>query len=334
MPKTTHTPGSLCWFELASTDLGAAKNFYTSIFPWAVNDMPMGPSEVYTIFRVDGQDAAAAYTMPADQRSHGVPPNWMPYIMVKSADESTARARALGATVHKEPFDVMDQGRMSVVQDPQGAMFCLWEKKKSGGTGITAVDGTAVWADLSTTDQAAGAKFYGDLFGWKMVEGESMRPAKPGSYYHIVSGKEFIGGVPPAEYRQNGMPSHWMLYFQVPDCDGTVARVSALGGRVLLPTQTMGNTRKYAVLADPQGATFAIVQTLAGGQESSQRKAANAAKAKPAKAAKAKKAPAKKAAKKAPAKKAAKAKAKAKPKKVARPAKRAKKSAAKKGKRR
>ena len=73
----SHPPGSFCWIELATLDQFAAKSFYSALFGWTPFDTPMGPGEVYTIFRLEGRDAAAAYTMRPEQRSLGIPPNWM-----------------------------------------------------------------------------------------------------------------------------------------------------------------------------------------------------------------------------------------------------------------
>jgi len=312
MSKTQHTPGSFCWFELGTTDQNAAKKFYAAIFGWKPHDSPIGPDEVYTQFKIDGQDAAAGYTLRPDQRAQQVPPHWMPYISTKNTDATTARAKELGGTVVVEPLDVMDYGRMSVIQDPTGAVFCLWQPNKNVGTGVTNVHGTVVWADLSTTDQVNGAKFYSNLFGWTMV-GENMKPAAPGTYFHIVNGKTMIGGVPPAEYRAPGVPSHWLLYYQVDDCDGAVTKTKSLGGHVVVPTMAMGDVRKYAVLADPQGAMFAVVQELGGAEPAKGvKKDAKGAKKSAKRARKPKKA--RKPAKKAVAKKARKA---AKPKRAA-----------------
>ena len=128
-----HAPGSFCWIELGTTDQPQAKKFYESLFGWTSTDEPMGPSEFYTIFKLQNREAAAGYTLRPDQRQQGVPPHWMLYINVESADKAAERAAELGGKVCMPPFDVMDAGRMTVVQDPQGAMFSVWEPKKARG---------------------------------------------------------------------------------------------------------------------------------------------------------------------------------------------------------
>src|SRR5436305_445089 len=100
-------PGSFCWFELGTTDPEAAKRFYSGLFGWTADDVPMGPAGVYTIFRLGGREAGATYALPPDQLAHGIPPNWLVYVKVESADASAARAASLGANVGVKPFDVM-----------------------------------------------------------------------------------------------------------------------------------------------------------------------------------------------------------------------------------
>jgi tRNA U38,U39,U40 pseudouridine synthase TruA len=64
MPTITqHAPGAFCWPELGTTDQNAAKAFYSGLFGWTFRDTPMGPGVVYTIFQLDGRDAAALYTL-------------------------------------------------------------------------------------------------------------------------------------------------------------------------------------------------------------------------------------------------------------------------------
>ena len=252
-----HPAGSFCWIELGTTDQTVAKNFYGSIFGWTPNDNPMGPGEVYTIFKLEGRDAAAGYTLRADQRAQHVPPHWILYIMVDNVDASAAKVPQLGGKVIVAPFDVMDAGRMAVIADPAGAYFCLWQANRSTGTQIAQVHGTLCWADLSTPDPERAKAFYSGLFGWQLMVGEK----DTSGYLHIKNGEHFIGGVPPAAHRQPGVPPHWLAYFQVDDVDATANKAKEMGAKLFLPPMSMEGVGRMSVIADPQGAVFAIFKS-------------------------------------------------------------------------
>ncbi len=253
----SHPPGSFCWLELATTDQAAAKSFYSSLFGWTPSDSPLGPGEFYTIFKLEGRDAAAGYTMRPEQRSQGIPPNWMLYISVTSADDAAKRANAGGGTVHMDAFDVGESGRMAVLGDPTGAVFAVWQPKNHQGLGIAHADGTLCWADLSTPDPQRASKFYSDLFGWKMVTEEEDPEHE---YLHIKNGEHFIGGIPPAKYHNARAPAHWLAYILTSNCDVTADKAKQLGGQLYVAPTTVGNVGRIAVVADPQGAVFALFQ--------------------------------------------------------------------------
>ncbi len=250
--------GTFCWLELATTDQSAAKKFYTNLFGWAPADMPIGPGEVYTMFKLADRDAGtAAYTLRKDQQSQGMPPHWSIYIAVENADTAANRVSQLGGKVCAPLFDVFDVGRMAVVQDPTGATFCLWQAKQQPNA-VTGVDGTLCWADLSTTDPAQAEKFYSSLFGWKLEKSEH----DSSGYLHIKNGEQFIGGVPPTKHRTPG-PAHWLPYIQVSNCDAIAAKAKQTGATFHLEPMTMEGVGRFAVIADPQGAVFAIFQAMA-----------------------------------------------------------------------
>lgn len=250
-------PGSFSWIELATTDQNAAKSFYTSLFGWVVTDNPMGPGEFYSIFKIDGRDAAAGYTMRKEQRDAGVPPHWGVYIAVDNADQAAAKAAQAGGKVLQPAFDVMEQGRMAVLQDPTGAVFCVWQPKKGPGIGIANVNGALCWADLSTPDPERAAKFYSQVFGWKVEKGEK----DPSGYLHIKNGEHFIGGIPPAAHRNPNAPPHWLIYFLSGDVEASSAKAAKLGGKILMPAKAMEGVGTWSIVADPQGATFAIFKS-------------------------------------------------------------------------
>jgi uncharacterized protein len=259
-----HAPGSFCWIELATTDQKAAKSFYEALFGWQANDMPMGRDDFYSIFRLEGRDAAAGCTLRPEQRSRGVPPHWMLYIAVDSADAAAQRAAELGGQVLAPAFDVFDAGRMAVLQDPTGAAFCAWQAKQNTGIGIGSVDGTLCWADLNTPDRDRAGAFYTGLFGWELGK-EDEEPAH--AYWHIKNGGEFIGGMTPPSHRNPNAPPHWLAYFLVSDCDASAAKAGEMGALLYLPPTTFENVGRMSVIADPQGAVFAIFQPPAEAQK-------------------------------------------------------------------
>lgn len=251
----SHPPGDFCWIELATNDQPGAKSFYTQLFGWSAEDSPMGPDDFYTMFKIEGRTTGAAYTLRAEQKAQGVPPHWGIYIAVENADAAVAKATELGGKAIGPALDVFDAGRMGMLQDPTGAMFCVWQAKSHVGTQITGADGTLCWADLSTSDQDLASQFYSGMFGWK-IEKEDEEPEH--RYYHIVNGKEYIGGIPPAAYRDANVPPHWMIYLKVSDCDAATSKAVGLGAKVFMPPRKFDTIGRMSVLADPQGAVFAL----------------------------------------------------------------------------
>src|SRR3954449_3963673 len=170
--RTQHKPGTFSWADLSTTDQGAAKEFYSGLFGWEADDLPVGDGAVYSMMRRDGHSMAAISTQPEQQRQAGVPPMWNSYVTVESADDAEARATELGANVHAGPFDVMQAGRMAVVQDPQGAFFMVWEPRENIGAELVNAPGALCWNELASPDLEASASFYSGLFGWELQQFE------------------------------------------------------------------------------------------------------------------------------------------------------------------
>jgi len=249
--------GSFCWIELGTSDQAAAKKFYSSLFSWTPNDSPIGPDDFYTIFKLDGRDAAAAYTLRKEEREQHVPPHWNLYIAVQSADDAVAKAAKLGGKVLAPAFDVMDAGRMAVIQDPTGAAFCVWQANKYSGLSVTGENNAFCWADLVTPDPAGAEKFYSSLFGWKVEKDEEEDHS---GYLHINLGDHHIGGIPPAQ-RDAKIPPHWMIYFMVANVEAGSKKAKQMGASIYMPAQKMEGVGTWAVLADPQGAVFALFKS-------------------------------------------------------------------------
>jgi uncharacterized protein len=246
-----YEPGTFCWVDLATTDQEGAKAFYAGLFGWQSVDMPVEEGVYYSMQRVDGKDVAAIAGQPPQQRDAGVPPMWNNYIWVESADATAERAAELGATVHAPPFDVLEAGRMAVIQDPQGAYFMAWEPRNHRGAGLVNAPGALSWNELASPDMDGSSEFYSGLFGWGLSPLEN----SPQPYLVIQVGERSNGGI--RELAPPGTPPHWLPYFALDDVDSGLAKVEQLGGSTLVGSTDIG-IAKIAVVQDPQGAYFAI----------------------------------------------------------------------------
>jgi predicted enzyme related to lactoylglutathione lyase len=259
---TSHVPGTFCWPELSTTDQKAAVNFYRTLFGWDVNDSPIGPDEVYSTFQLRGKSVGAAYNQRPEERQHNVPPHWNSYVAVASADDAAKKAASLGAKVLAPAFDVMDVGRMAILQDPAGAAFQVWEAKKHIGAQIMREPGALTWTELHTTDTEASKKFYTSLFGWKEKTSDAA-----GMPYTEFSVGDTVGAGMMAmndQMKNAHVPPHWMVYFQTTDVDATANKAKSLGGNLLVPPMDIPNVGRFSVISDPQGAAFAVYKPLRG----------------------------------------------------------------------
>ena len=172
---------------------------------------------------------------------------------VDDLDGATARARDLGANVLAEPFDVMDVGRMSTIQDPTGAVLCLWEPKTSIGAEVVNGPDALSLNQLNTSDPEAAERFYSELFGWRFDSvGNAETP-----YWGIFRGDQLNGGMMPLPDGAP-MPSHWLVYFGSEDVDASAERIRSSGGTLMVEPMDVPPSGRILVAQDPQGAIFAL----------------------------------------------------------------------------
>jgi uncharacterized protein len=249
---TSYTPGSFCWVELMTSDASSAKSFYTQLFNWGVNDIPMGGGAFYHMLQLNGKDVGALYQRNKEQQN--IPPHWACYVAVNNVDEAVKKVAALGGKTLMPPYDVFDAGRMTFIQDPTGAALALWQGKKNIGAGVINEPGSMCWSELGTNNEQAASAFYTQMFGW------ATKPMPITPPYTVFNNRGTdIGGMYKLDGPMAGIPPHWIPYFQVSDCDATVAKANAMGGKTVVPAMDIAVGR-FAYLQDPQGAVFAVVK--------------------------------------------------------------------------
>ncbi|MFZ2056705.1 MAG: VOC family protein [Acidimicrobiales bacterium] len=252
MPKrTAYAQGTPSWVDLQTTDTDAAKSFYGGLFGWQFDDQPMPGGPPYSMALKDGEIVAGLYPQSPDMSARGVPPMWNTYIAVDDADAATEAVQGAGGQVLMPPSDVMDAGRMSLVADPTGASFGLWQARRRVGAALVNEPGTLIWNELLTDDGEAACAFYGEVLG--LTSELSDMGGSPYTLFKV--GDDMVAGSmpPPME----GIPNHWHVYFAVEDIDAALATARDLGADVVngpMPTPI----GPMATLSDPQGAMFSL----------------------------------------------------------------------------
>lgn len=246
--------GTFSWVDNSSTDVDAARSFYQEVMGWGVNDAPMGDGQFYHMFQCDGTDAAGLGAMQPEMQAQGIPSHWTSYVTVDDVDAMAAKVKELGGTIVAEPFDVFDNGRMMVLQDPEGAALALWQPKSSIGAGVVNKPGALCWNELYVRDMDKARDFYGKLFGWTFQKIEGME------YYSILNNGRSNGGIMQIGDDWGEMPANWTVYFSVEDIDKTAEAIRANGGTVHSEIMDAGDVGRFVMAADPAGATAAYIQ--------------------------------------------------------------------------
>jgi uncharacterized protein len=267
-----YIPGVPCWVDTSQPDPDAATEFYGSLFGWELEDMMPPDSEgKYFMARIRGLDVAAVSSI-----APAAPPMalWNTYIWVDSADETAAKVRDAGGKVLAEPFDVMEAGRMAVLADPEGPVFCAWQAGSHRGARLVNEHGTLNFNGLGTRDPEAAKAFYGAVFGWGTLTldggaelwtlpgyGDYLEESTPGLRKMVAeSGApedfvDVVASINPIGADQPDTPPHWSVTFAVDDADEIARRTAELGGKVLAEPFDAPWVR-MTVLGDPQGAVF------------------------------------------------------------------------------
>jgi predicted enzyme related to lactoylglutathione lyase len=246
--------GRFVWYELITTDVDAAKKFYSKVLGWGAQDASM-PNLAYTFFTVGNAFASGLMGLPEEARKAGTPPRWIGYVGVNDIDAAVDRISRLGGAVHIPPTDLLNISRFSIVADPQTAPFALikWLKPRREQLPDLEELGRVGWHELLAADCGAAFDFYGQLFDWKRADADT----GPFGNYHLFSvGGQTVGGMyakPPLV----PVPL-WLYYFNVRDINAAAERVKAGGGQVLEGPVEVPGGNWIARCTDPQGAMFAL----------------------------------------------------------------------------
>jgi uncharacterized protein len=246
--------GHFAWYELMTTDVEAAKAFYTKVMGWGTWDASV-PGVPYTLFTAGQALVGGLLNLPEDARKTGVRPAWIGYVGVNDVDAAADHIKRLGGVVHVPPTDVSNISRFSVFTDPQTARLALFKWLNPGPEQPADPDapGRVGWHELLAANGENALAFYSKLFGWQKADADIGEMA---TYQLFSAGGETIGGIvtkPPT------IPApFWLYYFNVSDILATAQRVTAGGGRILDGPLEVPGGSWILRCEDPQGAIFAL----------------------------------------------------------------------------
>jgi predicted enzyme related to lactoylglutathione lyase len=251
-----HHAGKVIFVELVTPDLAGAKRFYGALFGWTFRDISSDKAE-YAEALLDGR-AVAGFFHKAPPSGGERQPAWLSFFAVSDVDAAEKTAVEKGAKLLFGPRDFPDRGRQAVLADPQGAVFALLASSSGDPPDVLASPGEWIWSSLITRDPDADAAFYQALFGYEVFD----LPARRAGAEHLLFASEEYARASanslPAEHPD--MHPHWLNYVRVEDAEKAAAKAAALGGRVVVQPRLDRHGGKVALVADPQGAVFGLLE--------------------------------------------------------------------------
>jgi predicted enzyme related to lactoylglutathione lyase len=242
------------WVDLSSSDAEASRAFYSKLFGWRVDVNPDPQYGGYALAKLDGKDVGGI----GPTQSPDAPTAWNIYVGTNDADDLAKKVQAAGGTVVGPPFDVGDQGRMAVFQDPSGAFISAWQGTRMGGF-QTEVSNSYGWAELNARGIESAIPFYTQVFGWTTKTSE-MGKGQPPYTEFLLEGQSIAGAWEMNPMVPAQMPSYWQVYFSVDDVDSAHRKAIDAGAHEMLAPQDFPGGR-FAIISDPQGASFGLLKT-------------------------------------------------------------------------
>ncbi|MFJ2618564.1 VOC family protein [Glutamicibacter sp. NPDC087344] len=245
-----------CRVDLLTGDIGRSIEFYGELFGWTTRGVQpddADPLEMYL-----GDELVAGFLRNDPQSAYG--DTWITYLNVTDAHAASYSAEMYGGYVFLPPVDIEGEGTIAMIGDPTGVGVGLWQSSITRAlTTASGRHGTRVWNELHTTGFEKVTHFYRDALEWDLL---NLSDTDEFRYQSYGQGRDAKSGI----YDISGLPDPhpgWRTYFAVTDTDQTLALAEKLGAKVVQGAQDLRFGR-MAVLTDPTGAQFSIIQTIPG----------------------------------------------------------------------
>ncbi len=255
--KPEHHVGKVVWADLVTPDLSAAEQFYGGLFGWTFRDV-RAPGTTYAVVLADGRPVGGIVQRavpPGEQKQ----PAWLTFLAVRQVDSIASTVVKDGGKLLAPPRTYAGRGRQAVLQDPEGAVFAILASKSGDPGDYLAAPGEWIWSSLLVKDPADEAAFYQKVFGYDVFD----LPGDDGKHIILSSDDYARAGVNALPADAKRRRAHWLDFLRVEDATDTARKAATLGGHVLVEPYVDRHGGKIAVLADPAGAPFGVMEWTA-----------------------------------------------------------------------
>ena len=259
-PATTERhAGKMVWADLVTPDLAAAERFYGGLFGWTFRTIHTGSTD-YAVALADGRPVGGLFQKPIPAGEHRQSA-WLTFLSVSDVDAAKRAALAHGAKLVSDSKSYPARGRQAVLSDPDGAVFAILASSSGDSPDFLAEPGEWIWSSLLAHDPGAAAEFYQEVFSFDVFD-----LASDDGLEHLILSSDDL-----ARASVNSLPAdskhrrpHWLNFVRVEDTVGMAAKVVASGGRVLVDPHVDRHGGHVAVVADPAGAPFGLMEWTSG----------------------------------------------------------------------
>jgi len=257
VPPITKTPtnnkltGKIVWHDLLTDDVNSVKSFYSGLFGWKF-DNGGDPEAIYTTILFNGNAIGGIIHLEKKDDETNYASQWMEYISVEDVDGVFQEVIKQNCKVFREPFDLMNRGRIAVFADTRGALIAIVNSSTGDPDDVEVEYNNWFWNELWTDDLNNSVEFYKSLFNYTM---EEYKTRSDNDYVILRTKEKRRAGVLKIPY--DDVKPNWLPYVAVKDVKEVENKVKELGGEILVASEDIiGNDA--AILADPSGAVFTI----------------------------------------------------------------------------
>ena len=251
-PTSIRHVGKFIWFDLFTRDLPGACDFYGKLFGWSFEDTAPGNSNLKTI--KNGGIPIGNAARIESQGDKITDSRWISFMSVADVDQTVEWITKNGGVIHIPPKDMPRRGRLALFHDPQGALLAILTASKGDPPDHPFVPNCWIGSELWTHDVKGALKFYGNMAGYRP---ETRKAGADSSYLLLFREGQPRGGMVKIPWKD--VKPNWVPYIGVRNIEAIVLKAEKLGGKVLVGLDP-DREDDVAILADPSGAVFGVLQ--------------------------------------------------------------------------